>query len=158
MQVTENFYNVLWWSKNARQYRFGSPHPWPGPGYQRDITTSRRQQKILLSTAYTILSLWEQLLRMQALISREPRSVSVMSRWYLGPGREWGLPSLYWRAFSLHHKHCKIFLSLASPFLICCNAPIFFSHFIFFSLLCCYRLHRWHCSWSTFRYILHLGL
>ena len=21
MQVTENFYNVLWWSKNARQYR-----------------------------------------------------------------------------------------------------------------------------------------
>ena len=54
--------------------------------------------------------------------------------------------------------HCKNFLLLASPFLLCCNASNFFSHFIFFSLLCCYRLHRWHCSWSTFRYIQLLGL
>ena len=54
--------------------------------------------------------------------------------------------------------HCKIFLSLASPFLLCCNASIFFSHFILFSLLRCYRLRRWHFSWSTFRYILLLGL
>ena len=104
MQVTEKFYNVLWWSKNARQYRFGSPHPWPGPGYQRDITTSRRQQKILLSTVCTILSLREQLLRGQSLISRAPRSVSLMSRWYpmLGEGR--GPPNLYWHTFLLHHN------------------------------------------------------
>ena len=53
---------------------------------------------------------------------------------------------------------CKIFLSFASPFLLCCNASIYFSYFIFFSLLCCYRLRRWHFSWSTFRYILLFGL
>ena len=33
MQITEKSYNVLWWSKNVRQYRFGSPHLWQGPGY-----------------------------------------------------------------------------------------------------------------------------
>ena len=38
--------------------------------------------------------------------------------------------------------YCKIFLLPASPFLLCCNAWIFFSHFIFFSLLCCYRLRH----------------
>ena len=46
--------------------------------------------------------------------------------------------------------HCKVYLSLASPFLLFFNASIFFSHFIFFSLLCYYRLRRWHCLWSTF--------
>ena len=54
--------------------------------------------------------------------------------------------------------HCKKFLSLASPFLLRRNASIFFSHFIFFSLLCRYRLCRWHCSWSTssaFRLVTH---
>ena len=35
MQVTENFYNVLWWSKNARQYYTGSAattNPTQAPG------------------------------------------------------------------------------------------------------------------------------
>ena len=30
--------------------------------------------------------------------------------------------------------HCKIYLSLAPPFLLCCNASLFFSHF---TSLCC---------------------
>ena len=42
IQVTDITHNVLWWSKNACQYRCSSPDLWPGPGYQRDITTSRR--------------------------------------------------------------------------------------------------------------------
>ena len=48
MQATEKFYNVLWWSKKARQYRLddefdyessGNPHPRTSP--HREITTSR---------------------------------------------------------------------------------------------------------------------
>ena len=54
--------------------------------------------------------------------------------------------------------HCKNFLSLASPFLLCCNTSIFFSHYIFFSLLCCHRLCRWHCSRSTFSIYSVFGL
>ena len=148
-----------------------SPHPGhrPSPGCQHDIPTLRRQRKILLSTACTILSLRQQLLHAQALISIAPRSVSVgcypKLSVILEPSAPLGRCSL--RAAratkSLGHSystttHCKNFLSLASPFLLCCNASIFFSHFIFFSLLCCYRLCHWHCSWSTFRYILLLGL
>ena len=44
MQATEKFYNVLWWSKNARQYRLddeldyessGNPCPRLGLGYHK---------------------------------------------------------------------------------------------------------------------------
>ena len=47
MQAIEKFYNVLWWSKKARQYRLddefdyegsGNPHPRTP---HREITTSR---------------------------------------------------------------------------------------------------------------------
>ena len=65
------------------------------PRYQYDITTSRRQQKILLSTAYTILSLREQLVRGQSLISRAPRSVSVGCFPKLSVGLELSAPLLW---------------------------------------------------------------
>ena len=41
MQVTENFYNALWWNKNARQYRLGRPHSRPGPRYSTNVTSQK---------------------------------------------------------------------------------------------------------------------
>ena len=117
MQMTEKFYNVLWLGKNACQYRFGSPTPWPGLEYQRDITTPRRQQKILLSTVCTILSLREQLLRGQELISRAPRSVSMMSRWYRGLARGRGCRTYIGTHSCSTKTHCKIFFVTCIAFL-----------------------------------------
>ena len=50
MQATEKFYNVLWWSKKARQYRQDDELDYESsasPGVQRD-TTSRQQQRFCL--------------------------------------------------------------------------------------------------------------
>ena len=86
---------------------------------------------------------------------------------YLGTGRGGACrcfhdqvhhPVCTWRAFLPTTTHCKIFLSLASPFLLCCNASLIFSHPNPPSLLCCYRLCRRHCSWGTFSICSAFGL
>ena len=157
--MTEKFYNVLWWSKNARQYRFGSP-PIHGQAPGTNATSPHRDSK---KRSYSIPRILSFHFENSFYACRHwfPESLEVFLWCHVGT---WGLAvSGGCRACTGVHSystttHCKIFLSLVSPFLICCNAPIFFSHFIFFSLLCCYRLRRWNCSWSTFRYILLLGL
>ena len=41
MQATENFYNVLWWRKNPRQYRQDDELDYESSGNPTPITTSR---------------------------------------------------------------------------------------------------------------------
>ena len=155
MQVTEKFYSVLWWGKNACQYRFGSPCPLARPRVPtrhhhiatvtKDFAQYRMYHPFTSRTTSTRV-----IIDFQSALKCFCAVALVLEVW--GCRTSTGTHS-----YSIT-THCKIFLSLASPFLLCCNALIFFSYFIFFSLLYCCGLPRWHFSWSTFRYILLLGL
>ena len=150
----EKSYNVLWWTKNVRQYRFGSPQ---APG------TNATSQKHFEALWKSMPTRAEAVLEVKRLYTRYwAKSFVAVAMWCRVGTRGLAMDGGCRTCTGAHSysttTHCKNFLSLASPFLLCCNASIFFSHFIFFSLLCCYTFRRWNCSWSTFRYILLLGL
>ena len=84
MQVTEKFYSVLWWSKNACQFRFGSPAPWPGLGYQRDITETLRGALEINDCPRRSCSRSERMVHTVLSKIFWYRRDVVMSRWYSG--------------------------------------------------------------------------
>ena len=91
MQVTETFYSVFWWGGDARQFRFGSPAPWPGLGYQRDITETLRGA--LETNDHPCRSCSRSERMVHTLLSKIfcYRRDVVMSRWYSGPGQGAGV-------------------------------------------------------------------
>ena len=132
MQVTENFYNVLWWSKNACQYRFGSPCPLARPRvptrHHHIATVTKDFAQYRMYHPFT-----SRTTSARVIIDFQSASKCFCAD-ALVPAA-WGCRTSTGTHSYSTTTHCKIFLSLASPFLLCCNASIFFR--ILFSSLCC---------------------
>ena len=114
----------------------GSAPPMAGSGCKRDFTETLRGAPEINACPHRRYSRSEKMVHTVLSKIFRCRRDMVMSSWYPGPAMGGGCRTCTGAHSYSTTTHYKIFLSLASPFLLCCNVSIFFAfHFILFVVL-----------------------